>query len=274
MITFSYITDLFTWPLISTARLLIPIISAVALIFTCREHPRFLHGGSIILVSRSSIERLTFAQICHQAIPICELNPFLLGSGHLHTLWNLVSARNTPSCYFDRVLIEQKDPRYPGSFAIDFCIREQDRQIATSDVTTRNLPPHTSFMSREQERNLAKTDSRPLLIVLPGLGGGSEEEYLRETCQCLTSDSDWEIAVINSRGCSRTTLTSKLFYHAGSTWDLNQAVGWLAELFPKRPLYALGFSLGANILTNVWYSVRAYSSACNAMWPYDTNAVF
>ncbi|TVY84369.1 putative esterase [Lachnellula suecica] len=235
--------------LLLAACLLIPVISAIALAFRCREYPRFLHGVSINLVSSGSSdhERCTFAEICQQAIPVCELNPFLLGSGHLHTLWNLVAARNTPPCYFRRVLIEQKDPRYPGSFAIDFFVREHD---PTSDITRAKLPPHTTLMSREQQRNLAKADSRPLLIILPGLGGGSEEEYLRETCQSLTSDSDWEVAVINSRGCSRTTLTSQLFYHAGSTWDLAQAVRWLTELFPERPLYALGFSLGGNILTN------------------------
>ncbi|KAF2736691.1 AB-hydrolase YheT [Polyplosphaeria fusca] len=224
------------------------IVSLLA--FSSREHPRFEHGVSIDLCSTSSPERRKFVKICRQAIPPCKLNPFLLSSGHLHTLWNLATARRAPPCRFNRILIEQKDPRYAGSFAMDFFHGVQDGQIAPSAFGASNAQPRTSTINQEQKQKLAKNDVRPMLIILPGLGGGSEEEYIQETCQSVTEKGDWEVVVVISRACSRTILTSKLFYHAGSTWDLAQAVTWLTEMFPNRPLYALGFSLGANILAN------------------------
>jgi predicted alpha/beta-fold hydrolase len=39
-------------------------------------------------------------------------------------------------------------------------------------------------------------------------------------------------------------------FNARATWDVRQTIRMLRELYPNRPLYAVGFSLGANILTN------------------------
>lgn len=45
-------------------------------------------------------------------------------------------------------------------------------------------------------------------------------------------------------------ITSPVLFNARATWDVRQTVKWLRKTFPNRPLYAIGFSLGANILTN------------------------
>ncbi|TQS31831.1 hypothetical protein Golomagni_07875, partial [Golovinomyces magnicellulatus] len=45
-------------------------------------------------------------------------------------------------------------------------------------------------------------------------------------------------------------ITSGLLYNARATWDIRQTVKWLRKTFPNRPLFGLGFSLGANMLTN------------------------
>ena len=104
-------------------------------------------------------------------------------------------------------------------------------------------------MTEDEFRELGSDDSRPTLVVLHGLGGGSGELYIRETLDSVSRTGKWESCVVISRGCSRTKLTSNLFYNAAATWDLEQTVHWLRETFPNRPLYGLGFSLGANILT-------------------------
>ncbi|EHL01640.1 putative esterase [Glarea lozoyensis 74030] len=41
-----------------------------------------------------------------------------------------------------------------------------------------------------------------------------------------------------------------ILYNARATWDCRQTVKWLRKKFPNRPLFGIGFSLGANILTN------------------------
>jgi predicted alpha/beta-fold hydrolase len=40
-----------------------------------------------------------------------------------------------------------------------------------------------------------------------------------------------------------------------------QVVKWLKKTFPNRPLFGLGFSLGANILTNVSSLVSSRGSS-------------
>lgn len=90
-----------------------------------------------------------------------------------------------------------------------------------------------------------------MLVVLHGLCGGSHEEYLRHVLAALTADGSWEACVLNARGCSQTKITTGVLYHAVATWDLRQTVEWLRETFPNRPLFGIGFSLGANILATV-----------------------
>ena len=106
-------------------------------------------------------------------------------------------------------------------------------------------------------------DRRPMLVVLHGLSGGSHETYLRhviaplvvtgkeEAAQEVDEGRGWEAVVVNSRGCARSKITSNVLFNARSTWDVRQVVQWLRKRFPNRPLFGVGFSLGANILTNV-----------------------
>src|SRR6185436_15455142 len=74
--------------------------------------------------------------------------------------------------------------------------------------------------------------------------------YLRHVLAPLTANG-WEACVVNSRGCAESQITSGVLYNARATWDVRQTVKWLQNQFPNRPLFGIGFSLGANILTNV-----------------------
>lgn len=57
--------------------------------------------------------------------------------------------------------------------------------------------------------------------------------------------------MVNSRGCAKSKITTGVLYNARATWDVRQVVHWLRKTFPNRPLFGIGFSLGANILVNV-----------------------
>jgi hypothetical protein len=113
------------------------------------------------------------------------------------------------------------------------------------------LPRRTAWFTEAEWAALPSDDARPMLVVLHGLSGGSHEVYLRHAIEPLIRSGRWEIIVVNSRGCAWSRITSGVLYNARATWDVRQVVRWLKKTFPNRPLFGLGFSLGANILTNV-----------------------
>ncbi|KAI0439215.1 carboxylesterase-like protein [Xylaria telfairii] len=180
-------------------------------------------------------------QVCRDTVPPCQLNP-LLFNGHMQTVWTVTKAHGPPVHYKRRVF-EADHVKFKGSFAVDFV-------TAPSPDEDKSLPPRTTYFSKEELVSMGSDDDRPMLVVLHGLTGGSHEIYLRYAIESLVADGKWEICVINSRGCAKSKITSGLFYNARATWDTRQMVKWLRTTYPNRPLFGLGFSLGANILTN------------------------
>ncbi|OOF91125.1 hypothetical protein ASPCADRAFT_211407 [Aspergillus carbonarius ITEM 5010] len=200
--------------------------------------------------------RVTLVDLCHTATPeTCQLNPFLF-NGHLQTAWTTVIFDNVP-VYYKRWMFEADNPVFTGHFAIDFVVDPyeppSDAHATDSErkfTQPSGLPERTSFFSEDEYAALPSDDTKPMLVVLHGLSGGSHELYLRHVIAPLIKDQTWEACVVNSRGCSRTKITTGVLYNARATWDVRQAVKWLRKTFPNRPLFGIGFSLGANIMAN------------------------
>lgn len=200
--------------------------------------------NTISLASKSG--KTALSDICKASTPPCKLNP-LLFNGHLHTAWTAVKAAGPPIVY-KRQIFESDDPRFAGTFAVDFV---SHKQAPEEDST---LPPRTTYFTEDEFANIGSDDTKPMLITLHGLSGGSHEIYLRHVLEPLVDQSeqgDWEAIVVNSRGCAMSKITTGILYNARATWDLRQTVKWCRKMYPNRPLYAIGYSLGANILTNV-----------------------
>ncbi|KAK2981920.1 hypothetical protein RJ640_019140 [Escallonia rubra] len=87
----------------------------------------------------------------------------------------------------------------------------------------------------------------PLLILLPGLTGGSGDTYVRHMLN-RARDKGWRVVVFNSRGCGNSPVTTPQFYSASFTEDLREVVAHVSSRYPNGNLYAVGWSLGANIL--------------------------
>lgn len=87
----------------------------------------------------------------------------------------------------------------------------------------------------------------PVLILLPGLTGGSGDTYVQHML-VRARRSKWRVVVFNSRGCGSSPVTSSQFYSASFTEDLRQVVNHVKTRHPSSRLYAVGWSLGANIL--------------------------
>jgi len=170
-------------------------------------------------------------------------NP-LLFNGHLQTAWTVTKFRDPFPIYYVRKHVIS--PHDGGHFAIDFVTDGFPDADSPDD-----LPPRTRHLSEGESTKLGSDDDRPMLIAMHGLSGGSHELYLRAVLSSLlTPGSDWTACVVNARGCAMSKITSKQLFNARFTQDIRETVKYLTNVFPNRPLYAIGFSLGANILTN------------------------
>jgi uncharacterized protein len=84
------------------------------------------------------------------------------------------------------------------------------------------------------------------VILVHGLEGSSQAGYMRSMAQALL-DGGYAVHRLNIRSCGGTERHSRTLYHAGLTTDLNALAGAVAEE-SSAPLFAVGFSLGGNMV--------------------------
>ncbi|KAB5575676.1 Alpha/Beta hydrolase protein [Coniochaeta sp. 2T2.1] len=207
-----------------------------------RANITFTSSSKSLVLEQKDGSVTTLRDVCERATPPCQLNP-LLFNGHLQTMWTAVNT-TAPHIYYRRKIFDANHKTYNGTFAVDFAVDPHDDVDET-------LPERTAYFSEDEFAKIGSGDSRPMLIVLHGLSGGSHEVYLRHAIQPLLEDGEnWAVSVVNSRGCANSEITSGVLFNARATWDVRQIVNWARETFPNRPLFGVGFSLGACILTN------------------------
>ncbi|OBS10989.1 hydrolase [Acidihalobacter prosperus] len=114
----------------------------------------------------------------------------------------------------------------------------------------------------------------PLVLVLHGLEGSSESGYIRRLTPVLAAHG-MQSAILHFRGCSGEPNRLPRAYHAGETQDLARVIRHLRMRQPTRPLGAIGFSLGGNVLLK-WLGESASDSPLTAAAavsvPFDLQA--
>ena len=214
-----------------------------------RADPHFEHSLQSVRFQDKKGNDIALIDICREVTPACHLNP-LLFNGHLQTIWTILKD-DSVLIYYKRKIFEAEDANFAGSFAVDFVVSPYEKSDST-------LPSRTTYYSEDELQSIGSLDKRPMLVALHGLSGGSHEIYLRHVLAPLFGkEGDWEACVVNSRGCAMSKLSSSVLFNARATWDVRQAVKWLRKTFPNRPLFGVGFSLGANILVNVSIGILA-----------------
>ncbi|CAI9304383.1 unnamed protein product [Lactuca saligna] len=148
-----------------------------------------------------------------------------LSSPHLQTILLNVLVK-IPSFSYKREIFRTSDG---GTIALDW--------LMNSDVSETNLQVHGT-----------NTDAViPLVIVIPGLTSDSASPYIKEIAYNMAKHG-WNVVVSNYRGLGGVPLTSECFHHAGRSDDLGEVVNHLHSKQPETLLYAVGTSMGANIL--------------------------
>ncbi|GAB7327072.1 hypothetical protein MBLNU13_g10999t1 [Cladosporium sp. NU13] len=238
----------------------------------------YTHSAEPLTLPTKSGPSRALPSLIEDSVPPCNLNPFL-PNGHLQTFWTAMKFDGPPIHYKRRTFAASQDS-FAGHFTVDFVTaapppasseRDAEGHIAhdaglTDDpvgVGHHYLPPRTTYFSDAAFDALGADDDKPLLICLHGLSGGSYETYLRHVLAPLVAETpagakagglsggEWEALVVNSRGCAGSKITNSMLYNARATWDVRQTVKWAREKWPRRRMFGVGFSLGANILTTV-----------------------
>lgn len=117
------------------------------------------------------------------------------------------------------------------------------------------------------------TPDTPLVIVLHGLEGHTRRRYVTQAFSSLQSVGLQSVG-LNFRGCSGSPNLSSKAYHSGETEDLLFITRVLRSRFPGRPLMALGFSLGGNVLLKFLGETgdEYLDAAAVVSVPYDLSA--
>lgn len=178
-----------------------------------RAKVEFTHAATPRALREKDGKETDLLKIVEKSTPPCHLNP-LLFNGHLQTMWTATKPSGPP-VYYRRRIFDADHKTYQGTFAVDFAVQPFEE----SDET---LPRRTTYYSDEEFANIGSDDSKPMLVVLHGLSGGSHEIYLRHTIAPLLGDGGWEVCVVNSRGCAGSQITSGVLYNARATWDCRQ----------------------------------------------------
>jgi predicted alpha/beta-fold hydrolase len=136
-------------------------------------------------------------------------------NGHLMTILGVLF-RPLPKIVFQRILLPVDDTG--GTVAIDW----------------HTQPYH----------------GQPILLILHGLTGGSDNEYIRWMTLSAHSNLNICCVVVHARGCGRSQLTSARSFCAANTNDLRASVKYIRSIVGNQtPIFAVGYSLGAGILT-------------------------
>ncbi|KAK4296341.1 hypothetical protein Pmani_031159 [Petrolisthes manimaculis] len=92
-------------------------------------------------------------------------------------------------------------------------------------------------------------DTHPIVIILPGLTGSSQSEYVKSFVLSVR-EAGARCVVFNNRGRGGVQLKTARTYCAANSDDLEEAIEHIRSLHPNAPLMATGISLGGMILGN------------------------
>lgn len=95
-----------------------------------------------------------------------------------------------------------------------------------------------------------RQDERPLLVLFHGLEGSIHSHYAKGLFAHLQQQGN-EAVLMHFRGCSGEPNRLLRAYHSGAIEDAQALIAELGRRFPGKPMVAIGYSLGGNMLVNL-----------------------
>jgi len=99
----------------------------------------------------------------------------------------------------------------------------------------------------------------PLLVLFHGLEGDSQSHYAVSTMRWF-ADRGWRGLVVHFRGCSGEANRLPRAYHSGDSDEGDWILRAVHLRWPEAPLYAVGISLGGNMLAK-WAGERGQDAS-------------
>lgn len=91
------------------------------------------------------------------------------------------------------------------------------------------------------------SEPRGTLLLIHGLAGSSDSRYMLHTTR-VALERRWNVVRMNLRNCGGTERLSRTLANAGQSGDVAATLTELEGAGFARPLAAIGFSLGGNVL--------------------------
>ncbi len=90
-------------------------------------------------------------------------------------------------------------------------------------------------------------EDTPLVVLFHGLEGNSSSHYA-QALMAHVKQKQWLGVVVHYRGCGGVVNLSDKAYHSGDSLECAWVLKTLANRHPKRARFAMGVSLGGNVL--------------------------
>lgn len=92
-----------------------------------------------------------------------------------------------------------------------------------------------------------QNDKKPIVIIFHGLQGSFNSPYINGIMNALKKAS-FSCVLMHFRSCSGKMNEKLGSYHSGQTDDAREFIRSVKELHPNNDLFAIGYSLGGNVL--------------------------
>jgi predicted alpha/beta-fold hydrolase len=89
--------------------------------------------------------------------------------------------------------------------------------------------------------------TKPIVILFHGLEGSYKSPYIQGMMQSLATNGFTSV-LMHFRGCSEKDNLLPRSYHSGDSGDAKAWIEYLSKKYINSPLFAVGFSLGGNML--------------------------
>lgn len=203
-------------------------------------------------------ESINMKQFINENIPEFKenawsiFNPFLFNN-HLQTMYaGIRRFRNSDVLYFTRQIRYGSDG---GCAALDHVVTKEefDNYDLKDIIIPENQPKiDDEFLRYKTKKEIEENsnDSKAIVLALTGLSGSSAESYIRCLYNKLSNNSEFDLYVLNSRGCGNVKLSTPKLFCALWTEDLRRTIQFFKIKYPNRKIYLFGVSLGSIVLAN------------------------